>query len=61
MNKQPHRSKSCIRNTIESYAAETIVATVFLIASLIILCYLLGIKFRFNTEYNYDFRAIIVS
>lgn len=61
MNKQPHRSKSRIRNTIESYAAETIVATVFLIASLIILCYLLGIKFRFNTEYNYDFRAIIVS
>ncbi len=61
MNKQPPRSKSRIRNTIESYAAETIVATVFLIASLIILCYLLGIKFRFNTEYNYDFRAIIVS
>ena len=61
MNKQPHRSKSRIRNTIESYAVETIVATVFLIASLIILCYLLGIKFRFNTEYNYDFRAIVVS
>ncbi|WP_167145839.1 hypothetical protein [Actinomyces sp. ZJ308] len=61
MNEQTQTNKSRIRNTIETYAVEAIVATVFLTTSTTTLCYLLGIEFRINNEYNYDFRALVFS
>jgi hypothetical protein len=43
------------------YGKATFTAIVTWITSLCGLCYLLGITFRFNNEYNYDFRALVVS
>ena len=61
MNKQSQANKIHTRTTIDYYKAGTIAATITLLISLQTLCLLLGIKFRFNTEYNYDFRALVVS
>lgn len=61
MNKQSQANKIRTRTTIDYYKAGTIAATITLLISLQTLCLLLGIKFRFNTEYNYDFRALVVS
>lgn len=60
MNKQ-NQEKILSRSTREYYRKATYVAIATLIISLCTLCYLLGIRPRFNTEYNYDFRALVAS
>jgi len=60
MNTQ-NQEKILTRITKGYYRKATFAAIATLIVSLCILCYLLGIKFRFNTEYDYDFRALVTS
>jgi hypothetical protein len=60
MNTQ-NQEEILARITKGYYRKATFAAIATLIVSLCILCYLLGIKFRFNTEYDYDFRALVAS
>lgn len=60
MNTQ-NQEKILARITKGYYRKTTLAAIATLIMSLCIICYLLGIKFRFNTEYDYDFRALVAS
>lgn len=60
MNKQ-NQERILTRITKGYYRKATFAAIATLIISLCFFCYLLGIKFRFNIEYNYDFRALVAS
>lgn len=59
--KKQNQERVLTRITKGYYRKETLAAIATLIISLRFFCYLLGIKFRFNTEYNYDFRALVAS
>lgn len=61
MNKKNQEKKILTRITKGYYGKAAFAATATFIISLCGLCYLLGITIRINTEYNYDFRALVTS